>query len=311
MELKKESLRLTIAVFFALVFIVLLVFFPRIPANPIIIPGPTGELLLEVPSFWGEYKSNLVNFFKNLWEQKSLGETMFQFTKVEDELVRYFPKSLLIIMIAFVLSICIGMWKGIFDYRNTHTRKNVLGNGTTWLFQSIPDFFVVIAIFGLSFYFLPHGKIFSNSNWYSFVAPALLASIYPIMYVARLTAVSLLNQDGQDYIRTAFAKGNAAKQVIHKHILRNSFIDMVAHLPTIIIVIISNLMMVEYLTGFEGAANRMFNALGGRQSSGGAMLGVHIEAGLVLGFALCFMATILLVHILKIILLAKLNKKGL
>jgi ABC-type dipeptide/oligopeptide/nickel transport system permease component len=311
MDLKKESLKLSISVFLALLFTILLIFFPRggyygeIPMNleDGAFPGFQLSLFFEV------YRTNITQFFQHIWEHKSLGETMFSQTSVEKELVRYYPKSLLIIVIGFVVSIIFGVLKGIFDYRNTYTKKNLLGNGTTWLFQSIPDFFVVIIAFYLAFYYLPMGLIFSNRNWYSFAAPALLVSIYPTMYVARMTCVSLLNQDGQDYIRTAFAKGFKVKQVINRHILRNSALDLIAHLPTIMMVVISNMLMVEYLTGYAGAGNRMFVALGGRQETVGFGT-TSIEAGLVFGYALCFIATVLIVHIVKMILLTRLSQKG-
>ncbi|WP_223702203.1 ABC transporter permease subunit [Sutcliffiella deserti] len=308
MELKKETIRLTVAVMFALIFIVLMVFFPRSPT--IHGYGIAGTLDFNYHFDMNLYKENISQFFQHLWMEKSLGGTRFQFTTAEEEILRYYPKSLLVISIAFITSLCLGIWKGIYDYRNLHTRKNIIGNGTTWVFQSIPDFFLVILFFWISFYFLPHGEIFSNNNWYSFAAPALLASIYPMMYVARLTNVSLLNQDGQDYIRTAFSKGNSSSQVIKRHIMKNSLADIISHLPTIIIVIISNLLMIEYLTGFEGAANRLFVALGGRQSSISTGMSGSIEAELVLGLVLCFMLTVLFVHILKLFLLAKFIKKG-
>ncbi|MGM0837540.1 MAG: ABC transporter permease subunit [Bacillota bacterium] len=305
MELKKEALRLFAAVLVAIVFLILMVFFPR--TQEIMVYGPAGTLDFGYKLDINQYKADIVQYFQHVWKERTFGGTMFQTVSVEEEIARYYPKSLLIIGISFLLSISLGVWKGIFDYRNMNTKRNLLGNGTTWAFQSIPDFFVVFVFFCISIYFLPHERIFSNSNWYSFLAPAILVSIYPTMYVARLTCVSLLNQDGQDYIRTAFSKGYKSKQVIYKHILRNSSIDMVGNLPTIMIVIISNLLMVEYLTGFEGAANRLFVAMGGRQISG---FTAPIEAELVLGLTFCFMITVLAVHILKLALLAKLVKKG-
>lgn len=305
MELKKETLRLMAAVLFAVVFLILIVFFPR--TQEVMVTGPAGTLEFGYRLDINQYKADMVQYFQYVWKEKSLGGTRFQTVSVEEEIARYYPKSLLVIGISFLISITLGVWKGIFDYRNMNTKKNFMGNGTTWAFQSIPDFFVVFVFFGISIYYLPHERIFSNSNWYSFFAPAILVSIYPVMYVARLTCVSLLNQDGQDYIRTAFSKGYKAKQVIYKHILRNSLIDMVGNLPTIMIVIISNLLMVEYLTGFEGAANRLFIAIGGRQISG---FTAPVEAGLVLGLSFCFMLTVLVVHILKLALLAKLVKEG-
>ncbi|CAG9620443.1 ABC transporter permease subunit [Sutcliffiella rhizosphaerae] len=307
MDIKKETIKLSFSVVMALIFMILLVLFPRTQNFYL---GNTVEMAhLGIQPFFQEYKANIVHFFQHIKEHKSLGGTMFSQTSVEKELIRYYPKSLLVIAIAFLLSITLGVYKGIFDYKNKHSKKNILGNGTTWLFQAIPDFFIVIIAFYLAFYYLPMGLIFSNKNWYSFAAPALLVAIYPMMYVARLTSMSLLHQDGSDYIRTAFAKGNKIKEVINRHILKNSMMDLVTHLPTIMIVVISNMLMVEYLTGYAGAGNRIFIALGGRQNQVGLGSG-QIEPGLVIGFGLCFLATILVVHILKLVLMTKFSQRG-
>ena len=307
MNIKKETFKLIASVLAALIFMILLVLFPRTPNFQLTTTVEMQEF--GMMPFFQEYKANLSNFFTHVKEHKSLGGTRFSQTSVEQEVMRYYPKSLLVIALSFLISITLGLYKGIFDYQNKHSKKNFLGNGTTWLFQAIPDFFVVIIAFYLAFYYLPMGVIFSNKNWYSFAAPTLLVSIYPMMYVARLTSASLLHQDGSDYIRTAFAKGNKIKQVIKGHILKNSMLDLVGHLPTIMIVVISNMLMVEYLTGYAGAGNRIFIALGGRQNNIGNGSG-DIEAGLVIGFGLCFMATILIVHIVKLMLLTRLSHKG-
>lgn len=299
MDIRKETIKISIAVSLAIIFLVLIVFFPRTPT--ITTSGGRAETINYSYDFnYEEYKQNISTLFKELNEEKSLGGTRYQFKSVEDELLHYFPKSLQVIIPAFILSLLLGVWKGIFDYQHTNTKKNILGNGTTWLFQSIPDFFLVVFVFFIAITFWPQLKLFSQGSWYSPMVVIILISIYPVMFVARAVGVSLLAQDNADYIKVAKSKGLHTRQIIHRHMLKISLKDLNTILPTLMVIILSNLLMVEYVTGYQGAAYRLFIALGGVQTSVATYLVPEYEGGLVLGIGLCFLLTILLTHFLKL-----------
>ena len=307
MYLRKELFKITIAVILALIFLMLIVFFPRTPS--ITTSGGRAETIQYNYDFNAEeYKQNIKTFFNALSEERSLGGTRYQFKTVEAELMYYFPKSLKVIIPAFVLSLLIGVWKGIYDYRQANTKKNVLGNGTTWMFQSIPDFFLVIFVFFLSITFWPQLKLFSQVSWYNTIVVIVLISIYPIMFVARTVGVSLISQDGADYIKVAKSKGLQTRQVIHKHMLKISLKDLNRFLPTLMVIILSNLLMVEYVTGYQGVAYRLFIAMGGVQTTVASYLVPEYEGELVLGIGLCFLLTILTTHFLRLALSWKLNR---
>lgn len=307
MYLRKELFKITIAVILALIFLMLIVFFPRTPS--ITTSGGRAETIQYNYDFNAEeYKQNIKTFFNALSEERSLGGTRYQFKTVEAELMYYFPKSLKVVIPAFVLSLLIGVWKGIYDYRQANTKKNVLGNGTTWMFQSIPDFFLVIFVFFLSITFWPQLKLFSQGSWYNTIVVIVLISIYPIMFVARTVGVSLISQDGADYIKVAKSKGLQTRQVIHKHMLKISLKDLNRFLPTLMVIILSNLLMVEYVTGYQGVAYRLFIAMGGVQTTVASYLVPEYEGELVLGIGLCFLLTILTTHFLRLALSWKLNR---
>lgn len=277
------NLILYLIAIFALLLIVL---FPRNPTVSVVGRAQTVEM--EYHFSWEEYKNNIVQYIQFVWNEKSLGNTRYYNVTVEDELKRYLPNSLKIICPAFLLSLFFGILKGIFDYRNKLTKKNIFGNGLTWLFQSIPDFFIVISLQWLIIFIFPSLRLFSQSNWYGFILPAILVSIYPMMYIAQITSSALSNEDGQYYIQVAKSKGLPMSKVVNRHILRNSMKTILTHITPLMIHILSSLLIVEYLIGYDGLAYRLFTALGFSPA-------VHsesyngFESGLVFGIGLCFM----------------------
>ena len=58
----------------------------------------------------------------------------------------------------------------------------------------------------------------------NYVLPVIALAAYPMAYITRLTKTSMLDALGQDYVRTARAKGVAQWKVIFKHTLRNALI---------------------------------------------------------------------------------------
>ncbi len=296
--MKKEFMKILVAVLLTMMLLPLVTSFPRTPS---ITTHGSGDIIDYQYTFnMEEYRKNYDGVINGVKNKGTLGGTRYESKSVEDELLHYYPKSLKVIIPAFFLSLLLGVIKGIFDYRNTYSRKNVIGNGTTWLFQSIPDFFLVIFVFFVAITYLPQWKLFSASSWYNVLVVIMLISIYPIMYIARLVGVSLLAQDGSDYIKVAKSKGLSLRQVINRHMMRKSLEDLNRYLPTIMVIILSNLLMVEYLSGYQGAAYRLFIALGGVQTTISPYTPPDFEAGVVLGIALCFLFTILLVQFLKL-----------
>jgi hypothetical protein len=76
MELKKEALRLMAAVMIAILFLILMVFFPR--TQEVLVYGPAGTLDFGYRLDINQYKADIVQYFQHVWRERSLGGTMFQ-----------------------------------------------------------------------------------------------------------------------------------------------------------------------------------------------------------------------------------------
>ncbi len=280
--------------------LLLIVLFPRNPSL-YVSGGNALTVTMDFNFSWNEYKNNVVQYIQHVWNEKSLGNTRHERVTVEDELKRFVPNSLKLIVPAFFLSLLLGIGKGIFDYRNKANKKNLLGNGLTWLLQSIPDFFLVICFQWLVIFTVPSLRLFSQLNWYGFIIPAILISIYPMMYMARITSTALSNEDGQYYIQVAKSKGFPMSKVVNKHILRNCLYTISAHMTSFMVQLLSSLIIVEYLIGYEGMAYRLFTALGFSLSfTMGSFR--NFEPGVIIGIGLSFLLLVLIAQLLGFIL---------
>ena len=96
------------------------------------------------------------------------------------------------------------------------------------LFTSLPSFVLgtlLLLVFCIRLKWIP---VWSSSSQ-NYVLPVIALAAYPMAYITRLTKTSMLDALGQDYVRTARAKGVAQWKVIFKHTLRNALIPVITY----------------------------------------------------------------------------------
>ncbi len=103
-----------------------------------------------------------------------------------------------------------------------------------------------------------------DANNHSYVLPVIALSAYPMAYITRLSKTSMLDALGQDYIRTAKAKGVSRGKVIFKHALRNSLIPVITYAGPQIAYIITGSMVVETVFTIGGIGSKFVSAIGNR-----------------------------------------------
>ena len=123
----------------------------------------------------------------------------------------------------------------------------------TTLFVAVPSFIMatlLLLVFCLQLNWFP---IFSTSSQ-SYVLPVIALMLSPMSYITRLTKTSMLDVLGQDYIRTARAKGVKEWLVIFKHALKNALIPVITYVGPMTAYILTGSMVVEsvFTTGGLG-----------------------------------------------------------
>ena len=119
------------------------------------------------------------------------------------------------------------------------------------LFTSLPSF--VLGSFLLVIFSVKLGwvKAWSPTE-HNLVLPVLALAAYPASYITRLTKTSMLDVLGQDYVRTARAKGVASWKVLFVHTLRNALIPVVTYLGPMIASVLTGSLVVEQIFTIGG-----------------------------------------------------------
>lgn len=103
-----------------------------------------------------------------------------------------------------------------------------------------------------------------NSTNHNYILPVLSLSLYPMAYITRLTKTSMLDVLGQDYIRTARAKGVAAWKVIFKHGLRNALIPVITYVGPMTASILTGSLVIEKIFTIGGLGSKFVDCITNR-----------------------------------------------
>ena len=128
------------------------------------------------------------------------------------------------------------------------------------LFTAVPNFVLatlLLLIFCIQLHWVP---VWSAENP-SYILPILALAAYPMAYIMRLSKTSMLDALGQDYIRTAKAKGLPPFQVIFKHALRNALLPVVTYAGPQIAYIITGSMVIEAVFSIGGMGSKFVTAI--------------------------------------------------
>ena len=205
--------------------------------------------------------------------------------KIWDKVGISFTLSLLSILLAYLVSIPIGIYSAYKkDSRTDKTLSLIL-----FILYSLPTFFVgtiLLLFFANSDFYLwfPEAGIkdpviwgnhpeWSDSFWDIFnwsrikhQAPYLLLPIITYTYgsfafLSRIMRIGMIDIVSQDYIRTARAKGLSEKTVILKHALRNSLLPIITVFASIFPMAVGGSIIIEVIFSIPGMGLEMYNAL--------------------------------------------------
>ena len=133
----------------------------------------------------------------------------------------------------------------------------------TTAFVSMPSFVMgslLLVLFAVTLRWLPANGAAKNG----LVLPIITLSLYPMSYITRLTRSSMLDVLGQDYIRTAKAKGVSERNIILKHALKNSLIPVITYFGPELAYIVTGSLVVEQIFAVPGIGRYFVNSITGR-----------------------------------------------
>lgn len=129
---------------------------------------------------------------------------------------------------------------------------------------AVPSFVIctlLMYFFGVKLGLLPTMGLESAKHY---VMPVIALSFYPTAYIMRLMRSSMLDVLGQDYMRTARAKGLAGGKILFKHALRNAILPVVTYVGPMLAYTITGSFVVEKIFVIPGLGGEFIKAINGR-----------------------------------------------
>ena len=133
----------------------------------------------------------------------------------------------------------------------------------TTAFVSMPSFIMgtlLLLLFALALNLVPANGAMEGG----LILPVITLALYPTAYITRLTRSSMLDVLGQDYIRTAKAKGVSSVKVIFGHALKNSLIPVITYLGPMLAYIVTGSLVVEQIFAVNGIGRAFVSSITNR-----------------------------------------------
>ena len=198
---------------------------------------------------WQQYTDHL----RKILLHGDLGPSYRYANRSVNELIaEALPASLKLGLLGMLVALGIGVPAGMIASLRPNTALDYLPMSLAMTGVSVPGF-VLGPLLVLAFAL--HLKWFNPSGWdepADVVLPALTLGLFYAAYLARLTRAGMLEVLGQDYIRTARAKGAGEARVLFRHALRGGLLPVVSFLGPALAGIISGSFVVENIFQLPG-----------------------------------------------------------
>ncbi|ABD68680.1 binding-protein-dependent transport systems inner membrane component [Rhodoferax ferrireducens T118] len=231
----------------------------------------TAEDIIRVQKEYGLDKPLPVQFGYWLKELShgNLGQSIFLQRPVTQALwERAEPTTLLALMAVFIAA-AIGVPCGIVSAVFRGKFIDQFLTGFAMLGASIPSFWfglVLMQIFAVSMgwfpvsgYGDPGASLIERIHY--LVLPSVVLGVLNSALIIRFTRASMLDVLGEDYVRTARAKGLSEKVVVLKHALRNAMVPIITVLGLTVALMIGGAVVTETVFGLPGVGNLVVSAV--------------------------------------------------
>lgn len=183
---------------------------------------------------------------------------------VSDIIFSKFPVSAKLAGIAVLVALCVGIPLGcVSAYSRGKLPDNIIiVLGTCGI--AIPSFITSVLLlygFGVKLSLLPTVGL---NEWKSYIMPVTALAIYPTAYITRLMRSSLLDVMGQDYIRTAKAKGVSSFKILFKHALRNAILPVITYVGPMLAYLMTGSFVVEKIFTVPGLGREFVSSITNR-----------------------------------------------
>ena len=240
-------------------------------------------------------------YIKNIVVHQDLGTSYSTRRPVLDEIMTVFPNTVKLATAAIIIAVILGTFLGIVSA----VRQNSLLDNAVMVLAligtSAPIFWIgilMIILFSVNLGWLPPSGF---GSFKQLIMPALALGMQSTAVVARMTRSSMLEVTGQDFVKTARAKGQKESVVIMKHVFRNALIPVITVVGLQFGTLLGGAMLTEVVFSIPGVGRLMIEAIKQRD--------FPIVQGSVLFVAACFSLVNLAVDLLYAVVDPKVSKE--
>ena len=224
-----------------------------------------------------------------------LGKSFFRGDTVADLILHRGPISAEIALLSFIISWLVGLPVGILSAFKPNSLPDSVARALSVLFIAIPGFWLgMLIVLALLFWFGYKSPIlivhFWQDPWQNFqivIGPALVLGLAQGAYIARMSRSCLLEVIGEDFVRTARAKGLRERLVVLRHALPNALLPVVTISGVLLGFVLGGSVAVEQAFGVPGLGRALVVAVIERD--------IIVVQNLVLLYAVIFVAVNVLV----------------
>lgn len=192
---------------------------------------------------------------------------------VFDVIAERIPQTLKVVGFSYLVGVLIAIPIGIISAYKQYSWFDQLGTFISMVGFSMPTFFtgvVFIIVFAVNLQWFPsiYDTTLKVTDWASFwqqvrqmAMPVTVLALYNAAQISRFMRASMLDNLGQDYVRTARAKGLSERTVVLKHVLRNSLIPVVTVIALGLPAVFGGAIITEQVFKVNGLGQLLISAI--------------------------------------------------
>jgi peptide/nickel transport system permease protein len=195
------------------------------------------------------------NRYTDYWRSLLRGDMGLSFRNdrpVIDLILERYPATIELAIFAMIIAVLIAIPLGVIAGTNRGTLIDNVASVVALLGISLPSFVIgpmLVYIFAVKLRWLaPSGRF----DWSDIILPAFTLGAALSAILTRMVRSSVIEELGEDYVRTARAKGLSERTVIYKHVLKNGLIPVVTILGLQLGVLLAGAIITEKIFGWPG-----------------------------------------------------------
>lgn len=244
---------------------------PGDPAAVMLGPDATAQDIADLRTQLGLDRSLGVQYLYYMGQllRGDLGQSIFLNMPVTSALLDRAEPTFFLTLFSLLIASAIALPIGIYAAYRRGSIFDQAATALAMLAASIPSFWlglIMMQVFAVRFDLFPvsgyggPGSTFAE-RMYHLTLPAFALGIVSSALVLRFTRASMLDVLGDDYIRTARAKGLIERRVILKHALKNALIPILTVVGLTAAVLVSGAVVTETVFGLPGIGNLVVSAV--------------------------------------------------